>query len=91
MYAYVLPFLNPAPAAAPIPPLKTVLEDQVELPMLHSSFPLAVYITYGNKKCFNATFSIHPTLSFPRCVHKFVLYVFVSMPALQIGSSVLFL
>ena len=33
----------------------------------------------------NTTFSIRPTLSFPRCV-KFFLYICVSIPALQIGS-----
>jgi len=34
----------------------------------------------------NTTFSIRPTLSFPRCVHKSFLYICVSIPALQIGS-----
>ena len=33
---------------------------------------------------------ICPTLSIPYCVHKSVLYVFVSIAALQIGSSVPF-
>ena len=40
--------------------------------------------------CFHATVSIHPTLFFPCCAHKSVLYVCISIPALQIGSSVLF-
>ena len=40
--------------------------------------------------CFHATFSIHPNLSFPSCVLKSVLSVWVSIPALQIGSSVPF-
>ena len=35
--------------------------------------------------CFHATVSIHPTLFFPRCDHKSVLYVCISIPALQIG------
>ena len=30
---------------------------------------------------------IHPTLSFPRCAHKSVLCVCISIPALQIGSA----
>ena len=30
-----------------------------------------------------AAFSIHPTL-FPYCVHKFILYIDVSIPSLQI-------
>ena len=32
--------------------------------------------------------SVRPTLSFPSCVYKPVLYVYVSTAALQIGSSV---
>ena len=38
--------------------------------------------------CFHAALSIHPTLSFPHCVHKSVLYVCISTAALQIGSAV---
>ena len=38
--------------------------------------------------CFHATLSINPTLSFPQCVHKSDLHVFVSIAALQIGPSV---
>ena len=38
----------------------------------------------------NATFSVRPTFSLPRCVHKSVLYICVSIPSLQIGSSVPF-
>ena len=40
--------------------------------------------------CFNATLSICPTLFFPHCVHKSVLYVCASIAALQIGTSVSF-
>ena len=35
----------------------------------------------------NATFSIYPTLSFPHCVRKSILYVCICIPALQISSS----
>ena len=38
----------------------------------------------------NATFSIHPTISFPFCVHKSVPGVRVSIPFLQIGSPYCF-
>ena len=34
----------------------------------------------------SATLSIYPTLSFPTHVHKSLLYVWTSVPALQIGS-----
>ena len=38
--------------------------------------------------CFHTTLSICPTLSFSDCVHKYVLYVCISIAALQICSSV---
>ena len=53
----------------------------------HNKFPLAIYFTYGNV-CFHVTLSIRLTLSFPHCVHNTVLYVCISIAALQIGSSV---
>ena len=40
--------------------------------------------------CVNATLSIYPTLAFSYCVHKSVLCVCISIPARQIGSSLLF-
>ena len=39
---------------------------------------------------FNATLSICPTFSFPHCVHKSVLYMWLSIHVLQICSSVPF-
>ena len=40
----------------------------------------------------NATLPIHPTLSFQRLyVLTSILYVFISIPALELGSSVPFL
>ena len=38
--------------------------------------------------CFSSILSLHPTLSFPDCVHKPALCGCVSIAALQIGSSV---
>ena len=38
----------------------------------------------------NATISISPTLSFPCWLHKSILYVCVSIPALQIKSTLPF-
>ena len=38
----------------------------------------------------DATFSIHPTVSLPHYVHKSIHYICVSVPSLQIGSSVQF-
>ena len=38
----------------------------------------------------DAVFFICPTLSFPHCVHKAIPYGWVSIPSLQIGSSISF-
>ena len=38
--------------------------------------------------CFRDPLSVPPILSFPHCVHKWVLYVCISTATLQIGSSV---
>ena len=55
-------------------------------------FPLAIHFTYGYFICvyFSSTLSICPTLSFTYYDLKSILYVCVSIPALQIGSSVPF-
>ena len=47
--------------------------------LCHSKFPPAICFTYSNIYASIAILSIHPTLSFPHCVHKFVLYVCVSI------------
>ena len=51
---YIYPFpldswtSDPHPAPHPAAPPQVVTEHQVELPVLHSTFPLAVCFTYGN-------------------------------------------
>ena len=70
-------------------PLLVVTEHQVELTALYSHFQLAIFFTYSNVYV-SVTLLIHPTLSFPYCVHKSVLYVCVSILTLHIGSSVPF-
>ena len=77
-----------ASSSTPISPLSGITEHQAELPVLHSSFPLAILhmVVY----IFQCCSSISPTLSLPRWVHKSILYVCVSIPALQIGSSIPF-
>ena len=59
-------------------------------------YTLSMYISYQSIiylsisiSIYN-TFSINPTLSFPYCVPKSILYICVSIPPLQIGSSVPF-
>ena len=78
---YALP-LEPASLPAPTPPLWVIAEHQAERPVFHSNFPRAVshmvvciYV--------RATLSIHPALSFHLCVHESLLYICVSIPAMQ--------
>ena len=85
IYIYPLP-LKPPSHAPSIIPLQVITEHRAESPVLYSSFPVAIYFTQGKCMYFNTTLSIHPTLSFPRYVHKFVLYVCISISALQISS-----
>ena len=54
-------------------------------PVSHSEFALAIYFTHGRVY----VLSNHPTLSFLYCVHKSVLYGWVSIAALQKVSSFL--
>ena len=36
----------------------------------------------------NTDLPIHPTFPFPTCIHVTVLYLYIFIPALEIGSSV---
>ena len=60
-----------------------------EFPESYSKFPLAISFTNGDV-CFHVSLSVRPTLSFlpANHVHKSVLYVCISIVALQIISSV---
>ena len=79
------------------PPFWTVLPHQL-VPLGHNRAPgwapwavqhLPTSCLFYTWWCLNvkATLSISATLSFPQRVYKFILYVCVSLPALQIGSS----
>ena len=86
-YTYI-PFLLNLP---PTPLHFSRLSQSTQLSSLcpQSNFSLAICFTHGNV-CFNTTPLIRPRLSFPCCAHKSVLYVCISIPALQIGSSMPF-
>ena len=73
------------PVSQPLVPLPQVItEHWSELPAIYSRFPLlsvlhmVVYIC----QCYSLNLS-HP--SFPTCVHMFILYIWVSTLALEIG------
>ena len=66
-------------------PSRLSQSTRFELPVSYSKFPLAIYFTY-DKVYVSILLPIHPTLSFPNCVHKSVLWI--SIDALQIGWPV---
>ena len=47
IYPHILPLLS-LPPTLPIPPLKVVTKHRADLPVLCSSFPLAIHFTSGN-------------------------------------------
>ena len=67
-----------------IPPLKVITEHQAEHPVLYSSFPLAIYLTHRSAYVSVLLSQFIPPPPSPH-VHKSVLYVCISFPALQIG------
>ena len=72
-------------------PPKVVTEHQVELPVLYiQELPTSYLLYLWWCVCLNVNLSVCPTLSFPCCVHKSVIYVCVYIHALQIGLSVSF-
>ena len=79
-----LPSLFKIPLTSfPIPALCVVTEPQFEFPESYSKYPLAIYFTYDSSYVIPF---LRPTLSFlsSRSVHKSILYVCVSIVALQI-------
>ena len=76
-----LPLEPPTPSH----PSRWSQSTRLELPASYSKFPLVIFHMWGCI-CFSVTVSIHPSLSFPLCVQESLLYVSVSIAALQIGS-----
>ena len=74
--------------AFPAPPLQVITERWAELLVLDSSFPVALYFPRGVFMSNLISQFIPPSHS--PCVCTSVLYVCVSVPALELGSSVLF-
>ena len=85
---YIQPSILTFPSTFPIPPLQVITEHQAELPV-YSSFLLAIYFAHGSVSM-SMLLSKFVPLSLPCCVHKSILYICVSILALQIGSSVPF-
>ena len=90
-YVYICPF--PLESPSHLPPHSTP-RDYQRAPDLHSLLAHSanshwLSVLHMQSIGFHATLSICPTLSSPFHVHKSVLYVYISILALQIGSSVL--
>ena len=64
-YIYVLSLLNLPPTSHPIPPLYIFTQHQIWAPVSGSKFSLAIWFYILYFICFNATFSVHHTVSFP--------------------------
>ena len=83
-YIYLPPLLSLPPTHShPIPPGH---HRALSLSVLYSSFPLASYlhmVVYNMSMLLSQFVSPSP---FPHCVHKYIPYVCISIPALQIGS-----
>ena len=89
-YTCVSPDFNPL-WPPPYPPYPSRLSQSTGFgcPASCIKLTLVIYVTYGKSIYFNAVLSNHPTLAFSDWVQKSVVYVFVSLAALHIGSSIL--
>ena len=84
-HVYIYPFLC---KPHPIPTSRSAQSTQLNSAVLYSSFPLAICFTHG--KCVYMSMLLSQFIPpFPPhcCVHESILYLCISIPALQIGSS----
>ena len=90
--AYVclhIPSLLRLPPTHLIPPLQVIARHRDDLPVLCSCFPLAIYLTFGSVYM-SMLLLLRPSFPLPPRVLKSILYVYVFIPALPLGSSVPF-
>ena len=91
-YAYTcphIPSLLRLPPTLPISPLQVIARHRADLPVLCCCFPLANYFTFGSVYM-SMLLSLRPSYSLPPHVLKSIFYVYLFIPALQLGSSVPF-
>ena len=81
-------YISP-PSWTSLPHLYVITERRAELPVLYSSFPLAICLTHGGVYMSVLILQFVPP-SFPLpSVHKSFLYICASIPALQIANPLL--
>ena len=81
---------HPPYPTPPIPPLYVITKHQADLPVLCSSFPLAIYFTFGSVYKSMPLSHFVPAYPSPARVLKSGLYICIFIPALSLGSSVPF-
>ena len=74
---------------APVSPFLVITEHQACLPVWYSTFSLVIYFTHDGVYMSTLLSQFIPP-PIPRCVHKSILYIRVSISSQQIGSSVPF-
>ena len=87
MSPYPLP-LEP-PSHPPYPTPLSHRKHRADLPVLCCCFQLAKYFTFSSVYM-SMLLSLRPSFLLPPCVLKSILYVYIFIPALQLGSSVPF-
>ena len=90
MYTHI-PSLLGFPPTTSIPPLYIITEPWAEAPVLYSSVSLAIYFIHCRVyvSLLLSQFVL-PSPSFPHSVHRSIIFIFVSISAPQISSSILF-
>ena len=73
----------------PIPPLYVIAKHRASLPLLCCCFPPANYFTFSSVYM-TMLLSLRPSFTLPHHVLKSILYAYLFIPSLQLGSSVPF-
>ena len=92
-HAYTCPHISSLlslPPIHPIPPLQVIAKHQADLPVLCGCFPPAIYFTFGSVYMSMLLLSLRPSFALPPHVLKSILYIYLFIPVLQLGSSVPF-
>ena len=83
-YVYICPFPPEPPSHLPHPSKSS--QHRAEPPVLYGSIPLVIYLTHGCVYISVLLSQLAPPL-LPPLVHKPVLYICASIPALQIEEE----